>query len=89
MKSVYKYLFHSLHGFVTIYVPYSAKLLRVDKQGDTLAAWFEVETESTEGSYYVFYVAMTGEDIPDNLEYVNTVLFDDGNYVLHIYKEIQ
>jgi hypothetical protein len=88
MKSVYKYPFHSLHGYITLYVPFNAKLLCVNGQKDRLAAWFEVDTGTTEGQYHVFYIALTGESIQDEMEYINTIFFDD-DYIVHVYKEVQ
>lgn len=87
VRRVFKYPIDS--SFVsTLKVPKGSKLLYVGNQKENLYAWVEITT-SKETELIRLRCVTTGEDfLLDSFEYVGTVLFHTGNFVLHVYKEV-
>ncbi len=76
------------------FVPYAnirenAKFLKCANQNEKLYLWYEVNThEVTVRKQFV--LVTTGAPIPQDLyprmEFIETVLFSGGNYVIHVYS---
>lgn len=89
MNKVYKYQISTNHSdIVKIEVPKGSVFLNVKNQKDKLVAYFQCpDTELTESIGFVsFYTGIYLADNPK--KYIDTVLFDEGNYVLHVYQLI-
>lgn len=56
---------------------------RYDYQGDQLT-WWSCCNEGTEREYEV-YVALTGEEVDPNSEYLGTAISEDGSFVTHAF----
>jgi hypothetical protein len=66
----------------SFHLPAGAKFLHCREQHDALSLWFEVDTEARSIQFFGTGVG----PIREGLEYVGTVIFSDGNLVLHIYE---
>lgn len=64
---------------------FDLKLKYMDYQDHKLYGWFL--EQGTDHSTYEVYVALTGEEVPDEYHYVCTTqtTFSGGYYVLHAY----
>lgn len=90
-KTVYKYTL-SNGGFSSFDLPKGAEFLSVKTQKETIVAYFLVDLPAVEdGELSVrhrFYVATTGLPIEmrQGMEYIDTVLLYDDEFVLHVFK---
>lgn len=73
---------------VCIPMPMGAKILCVQRQGNTPTLWAEVETRApTEARYFLLVGTGQNLDLSRGPRYVGTVLLDyDGGTVLHVYE---
>ncbi len=85
---VFKYELPLTHGRHVVSVPWGAKILSVNSQCGRLMAWALVSPDH-EPVERTFFVAMTGSEIPPGVTaatpFVDTVLFDAGEFVLHVW----
>lgn len=66
-----------------------AIFLKAENQNGMISMWFEVDENKTIEKVF-FMVLHTGNYKPDNPSiYLDTILFDEGSYVLHLYKLIK
>jgi len=75
---------------VTIEMKEGAEILYVANQHDRMVMWALVE-EYADDAVRDFYLCWTGpgNTPPDNSEYVGTGIFQNGNYVLHVFEKEQ
>lgn len=89
MKTIHKFLLDATPGIKSMRILRNAILMRVDAQADKLAFWYEVDTHD-DWIDETFMILRTGDQFDKELyprrEYLNTVLFNDATYVLHVYK---
>ena len=89
MKTIYKYPLPEIIN--TVKLPIGYKILTAEKQGTKVFAWVLVDPSETEMVDVKFYVFYTGQSIPGNeiedLDYINTIMFDNGMFVYHIFAE--
>lgn len=95
MKRVFKYelcRITEVHGGVsspdevTVRLPRGAVVRSAGNQRDTLVVWAEVDPDALKYPRR-FKLVKTGEEIGQRINYVfiGTVLFFDGEYVVHVY----
>lgn len=89
MKTIYEYEIMT-YGIETITMPKDANIISVQAQNNQVRLWVETDTNCVESINVVFHMITTGSYIPDyvELEYLGTVVLDDGGFVVHIYKQI-
>ena len=86
MKAVWKYPFPIIDN-VEISLPKGSKILCVKTQKNDLFLWALVDPDENETESVKFRIAGTGHPIEEeNLEYIDTVLMYEDNFVLHIFK---
>lgn len=73
-------------GLQKISIPEHSRLLSVAAQDDQLMLW-AVVVPSNQKTQREIYVAMTGQSCDDELRgpFLGTVLFDRGEFVLHVF----
>jgi len=90
MKTILKYILHPdlATSIDTIGMPLGAKVLCTENQQEKLAIWVEVDTHETAIKPRNFLTIPTGVDfdIPDDAQYIGTILFHVGTFVLHLYE---
>jgi hypothetical protein len=73
-------------------MPLGAKLLHVDSQpkagGEGVFVWAEVDPAAPLVRQQIGYFA-TGEDLPEDAEYVGTAVTPGGAFVWHVYERVQ
>lgn len=71
---------------VPIYTSLQGELLSVEQQQDHIVAYFNNNCKHYHR--YNIYMVETGKDVDvGNAKYLKTIMFLDGNYVVHIYVE--
>ena len=82
MKIVYKYPLE--HLITNIQLAKDAKIIKANYQNGIVHLWAETQTIIEETIPRRFRLFGTGEDIPENSIYIDTVF--DGGFVWHIYE---
>ena len=87
MKVYKKYL--QLVPNASIYTDLQGKLLTIEKQKNSIVAYFDADTEYYHK--YLIYCVETGKQVDvQDTEYLKTLMLNDGDYVIHIFvKEIE
>lgn len=95
MKVIHKLVFplEQVGGLLKVPLPVDADVLSFGNQGEKLCLWYRtalpekgVTLDTREES---FFVVLTGESFPDDVaakDFVSTVIFDRGNYILHVFR---
>jgi hypothetical protein len=74
----------------TVELPVCSARLKIDKQGPSqICLWAMVNPEETKKELRDYLFVMTGGPAPAGAKYMNTLLFDDGAFVLHVFEAIQ
>ena len=69
-----------------IYTALQGELLSVEQQQNHLVAYFNANSKYYHK--YNIYLIETGKDVDiNNAKYLKTIMFLEGNYVLHIFVE--
>lgn len=88
MKAIHKYTINPHPGVQQIKVRKNARLLKTAEQGNLITFWYEVDTHES-WIYVHFLIYTTGQELDNELhnkaQYVDTLLFNNGAYVLHVY----
>lgn len=82
MKRVLKYAFDGVH--LVALLPPGAMPVRAAPQLSHINLWVEVPEDQSCTVSRVFTVFTTGQNVPDDAVYVDTVFIDD--FVFHIYE---
>lgn len=86
MKAVWKYPLPIIDN-VEISIPKGSKILCVKTQKNDLCLWALVNPDENETESVKLRIAGTGHPIEEeNLEYIDTVLMYEDNFVIHIFK---
>ena len=89
MRSIWKYSLELKEGPHAFHIPYESDVLvtpHIAEQNGKITLWCEVNT-NREPQEYVFHVFGTGWDVPSNVDYLGSVLMNQGAYVWHVYVE--
>lgn len=93
MRTIWKYEI-SVEYATELMVPQGAKVVHVDSQFpdtfDTVALWFEVETDAEFEVPRRMYIYGTGHPIPEqeNFVHVGTTITAEGRLVWHVYEQV-
>lgn len=89
MITIHKYELSIGVSVQGILVRKNAKLLKCANQAEHLCVWYEVNTHEPE-EQLDFVQVRTGQpmlmDIYPRMTYLDTVLFDQDRYVVHVYQ---
>lgn len=90
MEKVLKYPVPCTQGKHLVALPVGAKILSAKNQNEHLVVYALVELPPTEGHvmHYrdnTFYVATTGQERRNEGHFIDTILFHNGQYVIHIF----
>lgn len=89
MKTIHKFLLDAKPGIQSQRIRKNAILRKVDAQADKLAFWYELDTHN-DWVDETLMIMHTGDEFDAELfprrEYIDTVLFDNAMYVLHVYR---
>lgn len=86
MKAIWKYPLPIIDN-VEISLPKDSKILCVKTQKNDLCLWALVNPDENETESVKLRIAGTGHPIEEeNLEYIDTVLMYEDNFVIHIFK---
>ena len=84
MNIIYKYPVDII-GTTILKLPAGSIILKAANQNEKLNVWAEI-TDDTNTTSYRFYVIPTGGQIDSyDKTYLDTVLFVDGKFILHVY----
>ena len=85
---VYKEYLHIAPN-TPIYTNIQGKLLTIEKQRNSIVAYFDADTEFYHK--YLIYFVETGKQVDvQDTQYLKTLMLSDGDYVIHIFiKEIE
>jgi len=87
-KTIWKYKLDGVE--CEIAMPLHAKVLSAAVQQRDICIWALVEPEQATYERH-FIIIGTGHKVPDgyNIEFIDTVLVNDGEYVFHIFEVIK
>ena len=89
MNTIHKFSLTVRAGFHEIEVPQNAKFLKCADQGGVLVLWYEVDTNEP-FQVLQFAAYKTGDEFLESIRYrcvyLDTVMFFDGRFVLHVYS---
>ena len=89
MKVIYKYELKTNTGIHKIELPKGSKFLKAANQYERIQLWFECQRNQEEKETQHFVTFHTGEYLAENpMEYIDTILLNEGDHVEHIYKLI-
>lgn len=88
MKKIYKHRLKGLEEELII-LPKGAEILSVNNQFEHLVIWVLFDTNERDDELRKIVTYRTGQEITDseNLNFIDTVLFDQGNLVIHIFEK--
>lgn len=71
---------------IAIYTSFQGELLTIEEQNDRLVMYFDANSEYYHK--YNIYLVETGKNVNVyNAKYLKTIMYLDGNYVMHVYVE--
>ena len=79
----------ALNGRDVLVLPVGSRILSAGNQREELVLWVEVKPEEQSGVEQRFYMAMTGEVLPEGMSAwlpVGTVQFQGGGFIVHVYR---
>ena len=84
-RVIYKQILPLGYTEHTIEIPARSVFISAENQKECLCVWYEC-TPGAKASKRKIYVIETGKEKPDlQVDFLGTVLFDRGNYVVHVY----
>jgi hypothetical protein len=91
LKCVYKYTIGepAITGVIAIDIPGNAKILSAHNQREQLHIWALVDPNAV-FRQRIFHYFGTGIKFKnhDLLQFIGTVMFDNGNFVVHVFEEL-
>lgn len=91
MQIIYKTQLQPHAGIEHVMVPKTAILLCLKVQNNIPTLWYSLDIDDTKLISIAIHKFHTGSKISRNLyelDYIDTCILDDGDYVLHVFKEI-
>ena len=85
MRSIYKHTI-AKDGIENISIPKGAVLLSCKKQGNQIAIWFDVDVNEYLREVRQFECIMTGHEPPYGAKFIDTCLFENDSFVLHVFE---
>lgn len=87
LSVIYKYPWHE-GRMKQIDLPKGSFLLAVQNQRNVLTLWFLQPVEEVENETRTFIRRLTGENhvVPEGAKFIDTVQFDEGFLVYHIFE---
>lgn len=87
MLTIHKYPLSKAPGVQLIEVPQGARLLKAANQFDKICLWYEVDTDRPKVQREILlYQTGTEIDACSTGKFIDTILLDGGNYVVHLYE---
>lgn len=83
MRTVWKFLLRETSDPQFLSIPEGAEILLVHGQTNRIGIWAEVDVQASRAPRW-FIILPTGEQIPENGEYLGTAFV--GPYVFHVYE---
>ena len=78
-----------ISGETVLELPIGSKILKIDNQYNSIQMWVQTIEGVDKYETRKFFSIKTGSLFEnDNLQYLNTVILDDGDYVAHIFEVI-
>lgn len=90
MQIIYKTQLNPWEGIEHITIPKTAVFLCIKVQYNIPTLWYSLDVEDTEFISIAIHKFHTGSKINNNLyelDYLDTCILDNGDYVLHVFKE--
>lgn len=89
MRKIYKYWLSKITKEQELMLPINNTLLSVQNQDEEIVVWISVD-ESQPRASNSFCIVLTGQQEPDTKawKYLNTLQFERGQYVVHIYQRL-
>lgn len=88
MSKVFKYDMATAPGSQVITLPKEHKILSVKVQGKKIVLYALVDS-SNQSENIIIDIVMTGASIWAEGEYLDTVMLEDGEFVLHLFKRVK
>lgn len=85
---IFRYRLHPGMNMIQVAEDHIARLVHIDSQDNKLMGWCELQhTANIPASEYEVYIALTGEEIPDDYRYVcsHQITQGGGYFVVHAY----
>lgn len=88
MKRIFKYELPVMETQL-LSLPKKSQVLSVGNQRENLVLWAAVDLRTKETERHIILIGTTGNSLPnlDNADFLVTVLFDNGNFVTHVFHE--
>lgn len=86
MNTIYKYPLEPIPGMQTVLLPAAAHILCIKEQEGKPVLYALVDPDNAETSVGIFSVTTGSPCFLRAKTYINTVMFDGGQYVLHFFK---
>lgn len=80
------YGFKGIFIFAPVFMPAGSVVKKLGVQGEQMCAWAFVEMPGDSMVAHNFLISPTGGVVPDNADYIDTVIMNDG-LVWHIFLE--
>lgn len=87
MTRIFKYTLAGNTGKQSMPVPLGATFLSVQLQQHRTVMWFAVDPADA-ACGRTFQLIQTGDEVPDGLEYLGTLQYHEGQYVLHLFEDL-
>ena len=87
MRTIWKYALEWTADPQPLMIPYDSMSLlgpHVAIQHGVICLWVEVDTEKPPREY-VFHIRGTGHQVPEDVDYLGSVLTEEGAYVWHVF----
>lgn len=91
MQIIYKTQFYPNAGVQHITIPKTAVFLCLKVQNNIPTLWYSLDFDDKEFISIAIHIFLTGSKISSNLyelDYIDTCILDDGDYVIHVFKEL-
>lgn len=87
MKIIFKYKITPVERMISL--PVGAEVLHIHDQHGVICMWVLVDPDEKETTCRFFTVYGTGQALPEmyRRDYLGTVMYDNGNLVLHVFEE--
>ena len=67
-------------------IPRDAVIRHVANQNGQLTVWAEVHDDTRPKPLVRLVAIVTGDSVPDGFAYIGTAMFNNGSFILHVYR---